>query len=269
MSIVISTKGLGKEYQIQHERAPGRVMLRESLAGMIQGLMRRRLAVSKERFWALRDVNIQIRQAERVGLIGGNGAGKSTLLKLLSRVTEPTVGEFRICGRVANLLEVGTGFHPELTGREDIFLKGAIRGMSWRDIRARFDEIVAFAETEKFLDTPAKRYSSGMYTRLAFSVASHLESEMLTVDEVLAVGDMAFQEKCVSRMRQLGNEGRALLFVSHNVDLMKTLCDCALLFEKGRIVCDGGVGEVLAAYLQNRASQTGSQNATARSARAF
>ncbi len=179
---------------------------------------------SVEEFWALKDVSFEVKQGEVVGIIGRNGAGKSTLLKILSRITEPTEGRVRIKGRVASLLEVGTGFHPELTGRENIFLNGAILGMSKAEIRAKFDEIVAFSEIEKFLDTPVKRYSSGMYVRLAFAVAAHLEPEILIVDEVLAVGDAQFQKKCLGKMGDVARGGRTILFVSHNMGAVASLC---------------------------------------------
>src|SRR5207237_781164 len=178
----------------------------------------------QESFWALRDVSFEVKQGEVVGIIGRNGAGKSTLLKILSRITEPTEGRVRIRGRVASLLEVGTGFHPELTGRENVFLNGAVLGMSREEIRKRFDEIVAFAEVEQFLDTPVKRYSSGMYVRLAFAVAAHLEPEILIVDEVLAVGDATFQKKCLGKMSEVSESGRTILFVSHNMPMVEFLC---------------------------------------------
>ncbi len=202
--------------------------------------------------WALRDVSFSVTQGEIVGIIGRNGAGKSTLLKILSRITPPTSGEVRIQGRVASLLEVGTGFHPELTGRENIFLNGAMLGMTRSEIRSRFDEIVAFSEVEKFIDTPVKRYSSGMYVRLAFSVAAHLEAEILIVDEVLAVGDSAFQKKCLGKMGEATSRGRTVLFVSHNIAAIKTLCGRAILLQDGAVSCMGAVSEVVDAYaLQN------------------
>ena len=191
--------------------------------------------VAHEEFWALKDVNFDIQQGDRVGIIGRNGAGKSTLLKILSRITEPTSGRVRIRGRVASLLEVGTGFHPELTGRENIFLNGAILGMSKAEITRKFDEIVAFAEVERFLDTPVKHYSSGMYVRLAFAVAAHLEPEILIVDEVLAVGDAQFQKKCLGKMESAGSEGRTVLFVSHNMVAIKSLCSTGIVLNKGKI----------------------------------
>ena len=186
-----------------------------------------------------RDVSFEVQQGERVGIIGRNGAGKSTLLKILTRITEPTTGRVEIDGRVASLLEVGTGFHPELTGRENIFLNGAILGMSRAEIRRKFDEIVAFAEVEKFLDTPVKRYSSGMYVRLAFAVAAHLEPEILVVDEVLAVGDAQFQKKCLGKMEEVGQEGRTVLFVSHNMATISSLCRTGILIEGGKVVKRG------------------------------
>jgi lipopolysaccharide transport system ATP-binding protein len=207
-------------------------------------------AYSKEEFWALNDVSFEIKQGERVGIIGRNGAGKSTLLKVLSRITEPTSGRITIRGRVASLLEVGTGFHPELTGRENIFLNGAILGMSRSEIRKKFDEIVAFAEVEKFLDTPVKRYSSGMYVRLAFAVAAHLEPEILVVDEVLAVGDAQFQKKCLGKMEEVSkNEGRTVLFVSHNMGVVNQLCQNAILMQNGRAISYGDVNSVIQDYL--------------------
>jgi lipopolysaccharide transport system ATP-binding protein len=201
--------------------------------------------------WALRDVSFKVRPGEAVGIIGRNGAGKSTLLKVLSRVTEPTSGRAELRGRLGSLLEVGTGFHPELTGRENVFLSGAILGMTRREIVRKFDEIVAFAEVEPFLETPVKRYSSGMYVRLAFAVAAHLEPEILVVDEVLAVGDAAFQQKCIGRMQEAGREGRTILFVSHNLAALRSLCRRGIVLDCGRLVCDGPAAEALAHYLQS------------------
>ena len=207
-----------------------------------------------EDFWALRDVSFEVKRGEVVGIIGRNGAGKSTLLKILSRITEPTEGRVRVRGRVASLLEVGTGFHPELTGRENIFLNGAILGMTRAEIRKKFDEIVAFAEVEKFLDTPVKRYSNGMYVRLAFAVAAHLEPEILIVDEVLAVGDAQFQKKCLGKMNDVAaKEGRTVLFVSHNMEVVLKLCARALLLASGRRIEAGPVNKVLATYLKGHA----------------
>src|SRR5262249_33070476 len=191
-----------------------------------------------EEFWALRDVSFEVKQGEVLGIIGRNGAGKSTLLKILSRITEPTEGRARLRGRVASLLEVGTGFHPELTGRENIFVNGAILGMTRAEMRRKLDAIVAFADVEKFLDTPVKRYSSWMYVRRPFAVAAHLEPEILVVDEVLAVGDAEFQRKCLGRMRDASQQGRTVLFVSHNMAAVQSLCSRALLLERGRIAVD-------------------------------
>lgn len=205
--------------------------------------------LSSQDFWALRDVSFEVKRGEVLGIIGRNGAGKSTLLKILSRITEPTAGRVRIRGRVASLLEVGTGFHPELTGRENIFLNGAILGMTRREIRRKFDEIVAFAEVEKFIDTPVKHYSSGMYVRLAFAVAAHLEPEILLVDEVLAVGDAAFQKKCLGKMSDVAKEGRTVLFVSHNMTAITTLCVRTVLLAEGRIAVDGISTHVVSGYL--------------------
>ncbi|MEL7420931.1 MAG: ABC transporter ATP-binding protein, partial [Cyanobacteria bacterium J06555_3] len=204
-----------------------------------------------EEFWALQDLNLVINQGDRLGIIGRNGAGKSTLLKILSRITEPTTGRIKLKGRVASLLEVGTGFHPELSGRENIFLNGAILGMSKIEITQKFDEIVAFSEVEKFLDTPVKRYSSGMYVRLAFAVAAHLEPEILIVDEVLAVGDSAFQQKCLGKMQEVGKNGRTVIFVSHNMATVKQLCNKACLLANGTLINIGEPGEMIASYMEN------------------
>jgi len=209
----------------------------------------RRLGVSKEDFWALKDVSFEVHQGDVIGIIGRNGAGKSTLLRILSRITEPSEGRVRLRGRVASLLEVGTGFHPELTGRENIFLNGAILGMSHAEIKAKFDEIVAFAEVEKFLDTPVKRYSSGMYVRLAFAVAAHLEPEILIVDEVLAVGDAEFQKKCLGKMKDVATGGRTVLFVSHNMAAVQELTKRGLYLCDGRIVGDGPSQAIARQYL--------------------
>jgi lipopolysaccharide transport system ATP-binding protein len=206
---------------------------------------------STENFWALKGVSFEVKQGEVIGIIGRNGAGKSTLLKILSRITEPTEGRISIRGRVASLLEVGTGFHPELTGRENIYLNGAILGMSCAEIKAKFDEIVAFSEVEKFLDTPVKRYSSGMYVRLAFAVAAHLEPEILIVDEVLAVGDAEFQKKCLGKMQDVAGRGRTVLFVSHNLTAVRQLCTNGLLLENGQTAMKGVASEVADRYLQN------------------
>src|SRR5438128_5863404 len=245
--IAIKVQGLGKKYLLRHQ-ARGRSRyksLRDVLTDKAKSLLwpgrrQEKAKATREEFWALRDVSFDIKQGEAVGIIGRNGAGKSTLLKLLSRITEPTTGRFEVEGRVASLLEVGTGFHPELTGRENIFLNGAILGMSGAEIRKKFDEIVAFAEVEKFLDTPVKRYSSGMYMRLAFAVAAHLEPEILVVDEVLAVGDAAFQSKCLGKMKDVAKGlGRTVLFVSHNMPAVRSLCQRAIVLRKGRLTFEG------------------------------
>src|SRR5712691_4547728 len=223
---IITVENLGKKYSIRHQRNERYTALRDVITDKAKSFFRRNgngIDTTREDIWALKNVSFRVERGEVVGIIGRNGAGKSTLLKILSRITEPTEGRVRIRGRVASLLEVGTGFHPELTGRENIFLNGAILGMSKAEIKKKFDEIVAFAETEKFLDTPVKRYSSGMYVRLAFAVAAHLEPEILIVDEVLAVGDADFQRKCLGRMGSVAREGRTVLFVSHNMGAVKSL----------------------------------------------
>lgn len=254
MSIVISAEGLGKQYILQHQTGSRYIALRDVVAEGFRKLVRSATTwaeaptESKERFWALNDVSFKISAGERVGIIGRNGAGKSTLLKVLSRITDPTTGKVTLRGRVASLLEVGTGFHPELTGRENIFLNGAILGMGRSEILKKFDEIVAFAEVERFLDTPVKRFSSGMYVRLAFSVAAHLEVEILIVDEVLAVGDMQFQKKCIGRMEEIAGSGRSILFVSHNMATITSLCNRCILLESGKIAADGAPSEVILKY---------------------
>lgn len=218
---------------------------------------------SIETFWALKDISFQVQRGEIVGIIGRNGAGKSTLLKILSRITEPTTGEVTIEGRVASLLEVGTGFHPELTGRENIFLNGSILGMSRAEIRQKFDEIVAFAEVEQFLETPVKRYSSGMYVRLAFAVAAHLEPDILIVDEVLAVGDTAFQKKCLGKMEDVAaKQGRTVLFVSHNMTATSALCDRAYLLEKGQVIGQGPTHKIVSQYMRSVEALTAQTKAT-------
>lgn len=241
---IIEVEGLSKRYKLGQFNA---LSIREEVERLFN--RKGRETETSADFWALQDVSFTVKPGEVVGIIGRNGAGKSTLLKVLSRVTEPTRGLARIRGRVASLLEVGTGFHPELTGRENIFLNGAILGMSRAEIRAKFDEIVAFAEITKFLDTPVKRYSSGMYVRLAFAVAAHLEPEVLIVDEVLAVGDAEFQKKCLGKMQEVsGTGGRTVLFVSHNMSAVKELCSRALLIEGGRVKHDGPSARVVDEY---------------------
>jgi lipopolysaccharide transport system ATP-binding protein len=245
-NLAISVENLGKMYHIGAKQAR-HDMLRDALVARF-----RRNGGSKTDniLWALDDVSFEVKRGEVVGIIGGNGAGKSTLLKILSRITEPTKGQVTIHGRVGSLLEVGTGFHPELTGRENTYLNGAILGMSRGEIDRKFDEIVAFSEIERFLDTPVKRYSSGMYVRLAFAVAAHLEPEILLVDEVLAVGDVAFQKKCLGKMGDVAKEGRTVLFVSHNMVAVQTLCQSAYWIDKGRIKEQGLVRPVVTSYLR-------------------
>jgi len=248
---IIKTEHVSKKFLISHEGPQRYHSLRDVIAQKARALVGRRSKnVSKEEFYALRDLTFEVEPGDRLGIIGRNGAGKSTLLKILSRITEPTEGRIRIRGRVASLLEVGTGFHPELTGRENIFLNGAILGMSRAEIRQKFDEIVAFAEVERFLDTPVKRFSSGMYVRLAFAVAAHLEPEILVIDEVLAVGDAQFQKKCLGKMEDVSRqEGRTVLFVSHNLGVISQLCNRALLLEGGRLVMEGQTNAVVDRYV--------------------
>jgi lipopolysaccharide transport system ATP-binding protein len=253
MSAIIAVEGVSKKFIISHEGKERYNALRDVMAKKAKNILALgkpgRDAVTKEEFWALNNISFDIKQGERVGIIGRNGAGKSTLLKVLSRITEPTAGRITIKGRVASLLEVGTGFHPELTGRENVFLNGAILGMSRTEIRKKFDEIVAFAEVEKFLDTPVKRYSSGMYVRLAFAVAAHLEPEILIVDEVLAVGDAQFQKKCLGKMEDVSkNEGRTVLFVSHNMGTILQLCQRAILLNKGTVESMGDAPTIVERY---------------------
>ncbi|GFO57947.1 ABC transporter ATP-binding protein [Geomonas silvestris] len=261
MASVISVEKLSKKYLLRHQGTKEPYLaLRDILAEKIKNTGSRLLgsgppaaATRLEEFWALNDVSFEVEQGDRIGIIGSNGAGKSTLLKILSRITEPSKGTVRIRGRVASLLEVGTGFHPELTGRENIFLNGAVLGMGHAEIRARFDQIVDFAEIEKFLDTPVKRYSSGMYMRLAFAVAAHLEPEILVVDEVLAVGDAQFQAKCLGKMEEVSNrQGRTVLFVSHNLAAVRSLCTKGLLLENGTLNYFGSAAEAVERYLAPR-----------------
>ncbi|MDB6124161.1 MAG: Teichoic-acid-transporting ATPase [Pedosphaera sp.] len=256
---IISVEKLSKKYTLGHQ-AEGYtryVALRDVLANGIKSVGQKLARPfggqtnkrTTDEFWALQDVSFNVQQGECLGIIGRNGAGKSTLLKILSRITEPTKGRISIKGRVASLLEVGTGFHPELTGRENIFLNGAILGMTRVEIKRKFDEIVAFAEVEKFLDTPVKRYSSGMYVRLAFAVAAHLEPEILVVDEVLAVGDAEFQKKCMGKMGEVAKGGRTVFFVSHNMMAIRTLCEKVLLMEKGKLICVGDTDSSIQQYM--------------------
>jgi len=256
MTTAIKIEGLSKKYIIEHQKQERYTALRDVMMHKMRGLGQRlkyplspnREEVDVEEFWALKDINLEIQQGDRVGIIGRNGAGKSTLLKVLSRITEPTAGNIHLNGRVASLLEVGTGFHPELSGRENIYLNGAILGMGRHEIKRKFDEIVDFSGVEKFLDTPVKRYSSGMYVRLAFAVAAHLEPEILIVDEVLAVGDAQFQKKCLGKMEEVGKEGRTVLFVSHNIAAITSLCRKVVLLDAGRVVYDGSVSDGITRY---------------------
>ncbi len=264
MGAIIKVEGLGKKYRIRHAaRGQARYKTFRELLSEIPAAVRRRFNTSAcapsevEDFWALRDVSFEVQPGERVGIIGRNGAGKSTLLKLLSRITDPTEGRITLRGRLSSLLEVGTGFHPELTGRENIFLNGAILGMSRAEVKRKFDEIVDFAGIEKFLDTPVKRYSSGMYVRLAFAVAAHLEPEILVVDEVLAVGDAEFQKKCLGKMEEVGREGRTVLFVSHNISAVSQLCSRGLLIKNGTLNLDNDINEVMRAYTMGHPETSG------------
>lgn len=272
---VIQVENLGKKYILGHQKQGGYATLRDQMARGAKSLGRRLVSTvngksipnpTGDEFWALKDVSFEIKQGEVVGFIGRNGAGKSTLLKILSRIVEPTSGEITITGRVASLLEVGTGFHPELTGRENIYLNGAILGMSKVEIKKKFDEIAAFSEVEKFLDTPVKRYSSGMYVRLAFAVAAHLEPEILIVDEVLAVGDAAFQKKCLGKMDDVAKAGRTVLFVSHNMGVVQTLCNRGILLRQGTVIADGTAAAAVTTYLKTL-EESSSQNLLERTER--
>jgi lipopolysaccharide transport system ATP-binding protein len=264
--VVIRVDNLSKKYLLHHQQRERYTALRDVIARGAKNLGRKILNFKSstfntgsstlnsqpsttEEFYALKDISFEIKQGERVGIIGRNGAGKTTLLKLLSRITEPTTGRITLKGRVASLLEVGTGFHPELTGRENIFLNGAILGMGKAEIKKKFDEIVDFAEIEKFLDTPVKRYSSGMYVRLAFAVAAHLEPEILLVDEVLAVGDTQFQKKCLGKMNRISKEGRTILFVSHNMSAIQTFCNRCIVVKFGEIIADKSPNMAVQIYL--------------------
>lgn len=254
MTRVINVENLSKKFIIAHKEQERYTALRDVIERQTKKILSfgsGKKSYVKEEFWALNDISFEVNQGDRLGIIGRNGAGKSTLLKILSRITEPTRGRVTIKGKVASLLEVGTGFHPELTGRENIFLNGAILGMSRNEIRKKFDEIVAFAEVEKFLDTPVKRYSSGMYVRLAFAVAAHLEPEILVIDEVLAVGDAQFQKKCLGKMEDVSkNMGRTVLFVSHNITAIQSLCNKGILLQKGNLIYNGEMNQVVDNYLE-------------------
>ncbi len=252
-NIIIKAENLGKKYTIRHQQERYSTF-RDVITQRIKSFGKKSITMgSKEEFWALKNVSFDIKHGDRIGIIGKNGAGKSTLLKVLSRVTVPTTGNVILKGRVASLLEVGTGFHPELTGRENIYLNGAILGMSKTEIRKKFDDIVEFAEIEKFLDTPVKRYSSGMYVRLAFSVAAHLDPEVLIIDEVLAVGDAQFQKKCLEKMQMVGQRGGTLLVVSHQMSLIQQLCDKSILLEKGELKLFDHTQNVLGKYISQGA----------------
>ena len=262
--VIIKAENLSKRFLISHQVQERYTSLRDVLTNRVKDVLSfgsngDNKSLEREDFWALKDLNFEIKRGDRVGIIGRNGAGKSTLLKILSRITEPTKGKVTIEGRVASLLEVGTGFHPELSGRENIFLNGAILGMKRAEIREKFDEIVAFAEVEKFLDTPVKRYSSGMYVRLAFAVAAHLEPEILIVDEVLAVGDVQFQRKCLGKMEDVSRtDGRTVLFVSHNMSAIQKLCTSGMYLNCGLIKGFGKIDSVVNLYLESGQSRTNS-----------
>src|ERR671939_966590 len=253
MQPMVTVENVSKRYRIGGLH-PGYFTFREMIEGVVLAPFRRRQtngdgADERRTLWALKDINLEVRQGELVGIIGHNGAGKSTLLKILSRITKPTTGRVALYGRVGSLLEVGTGFHPELTGRENIYLNGAILGMRRTEIARKFDEIVEFAEVEKFIDTPVKHYSSGMYMRLAFAVAAHLEPEILFVDEVLAVGDASFQARSLGRIEELGTRGRTVLFVSHSMPAVLRLCSRVLLLDGGRVIADGPTHQAVRHYL--------------------
>jgi len=263
----IRAEGLSKRYVLGEHRTHS--TLREAIARSTGGLLGRRRSQPSGEFWALSDVSFELRCGEVLGIIGSNGAGKSTLLKILSRITEPTKGRAELVGRVGSLLEVGTGFHPELTGRENVFLNGAILGMHRNEVMKKFDEIVDFSGVSRFIDTPVKRYSSGMQLRLAFAVAAHLDPEILIVDEVLAVGDATFQTKCLQKMESVSQkEGRTILFVSHNMGVVRTLCSRALLLESGRIVGDGDVAQQISGYLRTSSVIEATTDLSARTDRA-
>lgn len=265
MSPVIRVAGLSKRYMIAHQQRSSYLAMRDVIATRVKQIGQRiahpfspapSASDSIEDFWALNDVTFDVFEGQSVGIIGRNGAGKSTLLKILSRITEPTKGQARIRGRLASLLEVGTGFHPELTGRENVFLNGAILGMSKAEICRKFDEIVAFAGVEQFLDTPVKRYSSGMRVRLAFAVAAHLEPDILVVDEVLSVGDIDFQQKCLGKMEATAKDGRTVLCVSHDLGAIHRLCNRAILLNQGKIVIDSSTDDVIKAYISSNRNAT-------------
>lgn len=254
MSTVIQIENLSKKYIINHCQASYST-LRETISNKAKSCWKHLSGTSthleKEEFWALKNISLRIEEGDRIGILGKNGAGKSTLLKLISRITKPTTGKIKIFGRVSSLLEVGTGFHPELTGKENIFLNGAILGMSWQEIKKKFDEIVAFAEIEKFLDMPIKRYSSGMNARLGFAIAAHLDADLIILDEVLAVGDLKFQEKCLKKVNEIGAKGRTVLFVSHTVSAVMSLCNKGIFLEKGQLISYEPIEQCVARYVNS------------------
>lgn len=262
MSAIVTVENVSKKYWISHEENHPHASLKEMISHRFFSYYKKwrgdfsvqEKFLKQEEFWAIKHLSFSIQEGERVALLGRNGAGKSTFLKLLARITEPTSGRIKIRGRVASLLEVGTGFHPELTGKENIYLNGAIMGMSYREIRSKFDEIVAFADVEKFLDTPIKKYSSGMFMRLGFAIAAHLESELLILDEVLAVGDAQFQEKCLNKMKDIGKRGSTILFVSHNMQSVLSLCSQGILLEKGELRAFGSIENCVNTYIENTPS---------------
>lgn len=277
MSAVIKVESLSKRYVIGHQKQAGYQTFRETMSQGAKSVLKAPLGWmglapstpggTTEEFWALKDVTFDVNEGDRVGIIGRNGAGKSTLLKILSRITEPSKGRISIKGRMASLLEVGTGFHPELTGRENIYLNGAILGMSRSEVQRKFDQIVSFAEIERFLDTPVKRYSSGMYVRLAFAVAAHLEPEILIVDEVLAVGDVAFQQKCMTHMNEVGTNGRTVLFVSHNLGAIEQLCNSVICLGQGKLLehsydVSGAIRNYMSEFGAATVSEWRSENST-------
>jgi len=256
---VVKIENLSKRYYLSHDKSNPYASLREILANWCKNSYQKmrhpfsyqNQEVTQEEFWALQEVNLNFEEGDRVAILGHNGAGKSTLLKLISRITEPTSGRITIRGRVSSLLEVGTGFHPDLTGRENILLNGAIMGMSYQEIRRKFDEIVAFADIEKFLDTQIKHYSSGMYMRLGFAVAAHLNADLLIVDEILAVGDAQFQDKCIKKMNEFGTQGKTVIFVSHNTNTVLSLCNKGILLEKGRVVAAEPIENCINRYIKS------------------
>ena len=257
MKPIIKVEGLSKQYRIGARRESF-ATLRDTIAGAVRAplnRLRRNGHSANNTIWALKDVSFEVAPGEALGIIGRNGAGKSTLLKILSRITDPTTGQAELYGRVGSLLEVGTGFHPELTGRENVYLNGAIMGMRREETSQKFDEIVAFSEIERFIDTPVKRYSTGMYTRLAFAVAAHLDPEILIVDEVLAVGDANFQKKCLGKMGDVASKGRTVLFVSHNIASIQRLCNSVILLNGGKVVAHGSAADVTRLYLQSGAAE--------------